>query len=170
MTTDLRFTPHPSARPLAQVAAPPAMPARQPLGYPATGDYARGLADSLDAIRRNPPQTMPALGDDLLAEALLKYAQRNTAEGQAPPSAADVGGGGGFGGGHGSADGSPSDLSSTPTGALFYGEPPNLAAGPAPTDQLKPYQDASAWAAVMQRLRPQIGPNAGAGYPFGGGS
>ena len=94
MTTNFGFTTRRPAPPLAQPGALTA-PARQPLGYPPAGDYAQGLAASLDAIRRNPPRTMPALGDDLLAEALLKYAPaRNTAEGQAPARLADGSGGG----------------------------------------------------------------------------
>jgi hypothetical protein len=157
MTTNFGFTTRRPAPPLAQPGAL-ATPARQPLGYPPAGDYAQGLAASLDAIRRNPPRTMPALGDDLLAEALLKYAQRNTAEGQAPPSAGDGSGGGVYGSGPALLGGLPSNISSTQTGEVSYGAGPRVAADP-----LKPYQDSSAWAAVMQRLRPQLGLDAGAG-------
>jgi hypothetical protein len=141
MTTDVRFTTHPSARPLLQVPAAPAMPARQPLGYGAS-DYAQGLANSLDAIRRNPPRTTPALGEDLLAEALLRHAQRNSAEGQAPPSAADGVGGGGYGSGLG------------PLGGAMQ---PDLPPGSAPIDPLKLHQGSQALAALMQGMTPQSG-------------
>jgi hypothetical protein len=144
MTTDVRFTTHPSARPqLLQAPAAPAAPARQPLGYPAGGDYAQGLANSLDAIRRNPPRTKAALGEDLLAEALLRHAQRNSAEGQAATTAAGGIGGGGYGSGLSPLGGAP--------------QPPDLPPGSAPIDPLKLHQGSQALAALLQGLAPQSG-------------
>jgi len=137
MTTDVRFTTHPSVRPLLQ--APAAMPARQPLGYPAGGDYAQGLANALDAIRRNPPRTNAALGEDLLAEALVRHAQRNSAEGQAAPLVAGGIGSGGYGSGLG------------PLGGAVQ---PDLPPGSAPIDPLKLHQGSPALAALVQGLAP----------------
>jgi hypothetical protein len=178
MTTNLSFNTRASAPPL--LAPIPATPASQPLGYGA-GNDPQGLATALDALQRSPPRSMPALGEDLLAEALLRYAQRNSAPGRASALPEQDAGGGGYGPGPGLGGGTPSTISSTQTGDISYGplspavgggaQPPNLAPGLAPIDQFNLQQRSPGWAAVLQGLVPQIGsPNAAAGYGALGGA
>jgi hypothetical protein len=165
MTTSYNFNARAPRPPLVQLAAPAGMPGRQPLGYPAASDYAHGLANSLDTIQRNPPRTMPALGDDLLAEALLRYAQRNTAEGQTPPSAAVGAGGDGSGTAQAAVGAAPSNgqVAYAPAPAVGASAAPPSAAGPIPS---KP-QDSSALAAMMQRLQARMGPGGGGVNAYG---
>jgi hypothetical protein len=145
--TIVRFNARTQARPAMQDLALPPAPVRQPLGY-GGGGYGQGLAAALQGIQRDPPRTMPALGDDLLAEALLRHAQRNSAEGQAPPLA-----GQGQGGGYAP----PGAQTSDPAGG------PAAAGAAPPVDQLNLSQASPAWAAYVQSILPRIGLARGAG-------
>jgi hypothetical protein len=132
------------------LALPP--PVRQPLGGAGDG-YGQGLAAALQGIQRTLPRTMPALGDDLMAEALLRYAQRNSAGGQAAPLAAS-GQGGGYGP-LGASGAQTSDVGGAPGGGA-----PSI-------DQLNLNRASPAWTAYLQSILPRIGPAPGGGY--GGG-
>ena len=169
MTTNARFT----ARPPLLAATP----ARQPLGYAGDNDP-EGLADALDAIQSNPPRSMPALGDDLLAEALMQYARRNSADGQASPLAAADAGDGGYGAAQAAAhpDAAGNGASSAPQGwqvgstSPAIGDPSAAAASMGPRiDQLNLDRSSPQWAALLRQYMPHIGLQAGSGgYAPGG--
>jgi hypothetical protein len=143
----LHFGPRASA---PVIAAPPAPGTRQPLGY-AGDDYAQSLARALDAIHGEAPRSAPALGEDLLAQALLHHARNNVAPGQADPSV--FSGAGAAGGGHGG--GSMSNFANTDYGTPVRTIAP-FAANQAPSPgglagpnvgafNLKPPQNVGPW-------------------------
>jgi len=74
----------------------PPLVARQPLGAGAS-PYAQGLADALEQLQRGQVHSAPELGENLMAQALLQYAQRNSRGGQADPAGWRGDGGGGYG-------------------------------------------------------------------------
>lgn len=85
-----RPTQIPLSPPLAAQTAPPPLAALTAGPAPASGaasgdDYAQGLADALDRLQRAAPRSTPELGENLMAQALVRLAQRNTRPGGADP-------------------------------------------------------------------------------------
>jgi hypothetical protein len=151
--TIVRFNARTPARPgTLDLALPPA-PARQPLGSAADG-YGQGLAAALQGIQRSPPRTMPALGDDLLAEALVRYAQRNSAEGQAAAAAAAAGQGGG---GYGAPPQGVGDPASNIPGADAGAWSAPAGAATAPISSLNLNRASPEWTRYLQSIAPQLG-------------
>jgi hypothetical protein len=149
--TIVRFNARTPARPGTLDFALPPAPARQPLGAAADG-YGQGLAAALQGIQRSPPRTMPALGDDLLAEALVRYAQRNSADGQASAPLTPADQGGGYGAGPQAASAPASNIPGADAGAA-YGPSP---AAMAPISSLNLHQSSPEWARYLQTIAPQL--------------